>query len=425
MNSASYSALNYMNDRIEKPTEVVGEIISPLLQLPAESFLINMPLNWNTAHSLSRTSQWFGFFRANSQVNNSVGHVYELLHCFELGDYVRANKIAHAYPSAIFRSVNYRFTLSQKEHCVLYTSPLRYALETNNQRMLALFKQVVEPDLTEQFKCFEKQYSVRDSYRLIELVAESDYDGVEELIKVNPDLMFKHVIYDPESQLIRPVTGEKYKAIYQGVRPEYISPLKLAFKNYDSYMWSMFFELIKEDAKHQEFFMRQKEEQKECYDIEPLLNAYDQYLHIYEEINKNHAEMAQIQEDVLTQSFNKVGLLQRNAPRHLLLEIFRQDPLWGQVPDSGIKTSTRPPLQYLSYFEEEGEINISRLFAFLGQDLTIVRGESAVGALFMPWTQACNAKKDRDTLENLFRLRQQELAELLILPEQESNAFNP
>ncbi|WP_133140554.1 hypothetical protein [Legionella genomosp. 1] len=414
-----------MNDLIEKQTEVVGEFISPLLQLPAESFLINMPLDWDTAHSLSRSCQWFGFFRANSQVKNSVGSVYELLHCFELGDYVRANKIAHSCPSAIFRSVNYRFTLPQKVHCVLYTSPLRYALETNNQRMLALFKQVVEPDLTEQFKCFERQYKATDSYRLIERVAESDYDGVEKIIKVNPELMFKHVIYDPENQLILPITGEKYKAIYQAACPEYISPLKLAFKNYDSHMWSMFYELIKEDPRRLELFKRQKEEQNELYDIGPLLNAYDQYLLICEEIHKNHSEIGQIQEDVLTQSFNEVGLKQRNAPRHFLLEIFRQDPLWGQVPDSGIKTSTRPPLQYLSYFEEEGDINISRLFAFLGQDLSIVRGESAVGALFMPWTQACNAKKDRDTLENLFRLRQQELAELLPLSEPEFNTINP
>ncbi|MCE3046434.1 hypothetical protein [Legionella sp. 16cNR16C] len=414
-----------MNDLIEKQTEVVDEAISPLLQLPLESFLINTPLDWDAAHSLSRSCQWFGFFRANSQGENSVGHVYELLHCFELGDYVRADKIVHSCPSAIFRSVNYRFTLSQKEHCVLYTSPLRYALETNNQRMLALFKQVVEPDLTEQFKCFERQYKATDSYRLIELVAESDYDGVEKIIKVNPELMFKHVIYDSENQLILPITGEKYKAIYQEVCPEYISPLKLAFKNYDSHMWSMFYELIKEDPRRLELFKRQNEEQNELYDIGPLLNAYDQYLLICEEIHKNHSETGQIQEDVLTQSFNEVGLKQRNAPRHLLLEIFRQDPLWGQVPDSGIKTSTRPPLQYLSYFEDEGDINISRLFAFLGQDLSIVRGESAVGALFMPWTQACNAKKDRDTLENLFRLRQQELAGLLTLPEPEFNPINP
>ncbi|MFC3908060.1 hypothetical protein ACFORL_03065 [Legionella dresdenensis] len=432
---------------------------SVLFQIPPETYVDHMPLDLETIQKLTLTSKGFSFFRRNQA--HSLGEVYALMNCFVTGDYDRAELIVKEIPDVIFKSVNYLFSISinlannVKEDdkssndkirpypchytSCQYTSPLKYAVETNNARMQAIFLKYFQnsPERKEIFENCKKNYQTLDIYLLLERVANADYAEAEKLAKLNPDLMFQHVPYDRNShQTIASLPEEvNVEPVYSPTSPEYISPLKLAFKNYDSYMWAMFLELVKDHPDQLELFKQQKEEQKEHYNIEPLLKAYDNYLSTYNKYKAKYHAGTEIEKTEISNMFiflfNKVGEEQKKMPRHMLLEIFRpslptrslppaDSPIifspvfvWDKEHDFSINKDNRPPLQYIGYLEdEECYADVESYLYSLGKETTIVRGDHVLGARICVWAGSL-VKMDRDNFSRLYNTRVQELIDQL------------
>lgn len=76
---------------------------------------------------------------------------------------------------------------------------------------------------------------VSDVARLLDYVKVSDYDAAEKLVKQNPQLMFKYISYKTEDNKEDNNKDNNY---------EIISPLKLAAKSFDTYMWHIFLQAI-------------------------------------------------------------------------------------------------------------------------------------------------------------------------------------
>ncbi|WP_133139229.1 hypothetical protein [Legionella genomosp. 1] len=374
------------------------------------------------------------------------------MNCFVEGNYDTAEEIINKNPDAMFLPVNYCFNLQadtkeattpiESVSSFKYTSPLQYALEINHERMLALFEKYIKdnPEAREKFENCKKQFPPLDIYRLLDRVAHADYAEAEKLVKANPNLIFQHAIHYSNTQIIDPdqvPQGLDLKSLYGPASPEYISPLKLAFKNYDSYMWAMFLEL----TDNQEQFSQQIKDQQEHYTIVPLLKAYDSYLAIFEEYreryNNGTIETKKEIEMILTAEFNKVGEEQKKMPRHMLLEIFRptlegggrvavEDQMifspsfvWDEKHDFHIKENERPPLQFIGYVENESAPDDQPYFAImdvalplLGKDVTITRGNTRWGASVSPWSRS--AEIDRNNFSRLYDTRVKESEDELL-----------
>ncbi|KTD51439.1 hypothetical protein Lqui_0283 [Legionella quinlivanii] len=417
--------------------------IFPLLELPMERYIENIPLDLKTVQTLAKTCTKFSFFRRNS----FFGDTYALMNCVVEGNYDKAEEIVEENPGAIFSPVNYCFNLPtankesapdlvQSKSYFKYTSPLQYALEINHTRMLAIFEKYItdNPEAREKFENCKKQFPPLDIYRLLDRVAHADYAEAEKLAKANPDLIFQHAIHYSNTQIIDPdqlPQGFDPKFLYGPASPEYISPLKLAFKNYDSYMWAMFLEL----TGNQEQFSQQIKEQQEHYDIKPLLAAYDNYLAICDEYAKAYSPVSSpLQEELcqrLDSAFNKVGEEQKKMPHHMLLEIFRPSLteegavednaamifspsfVWKRDHDFSIRKNERPPLQYIGFDQSEQCFSVMKAgLLFLGKGIGIARGYTQEGAFF------CNrywpANIDRNNFSRLYDTRVKEFRDELV-----------
>ncbi|MCE3046408.1 hypothetical protein [Legionella sp. 16cNR16C] len=430
---------------------MTGQSDTPeLLKIPNSFYVQNVPFDLETVRTLAHTCKKFSIFRQK----NSYRDAYALMNCFVEGNYDRAEKIVIENPDAMFTQVNFHFKLrtDNKEapdleksvSCSKYTSPLQYALEINHERMLAIFESHTKdkPETKEKFENCKKQFPPLDIYRLLDRVAHADYAEAEKLAKANPDLILQHAIYYSNTQIIEEIPeGSDPKFIYGPATAEYISPLKLAFKNYDSYMWTMFSTL----TDNHEQFSQQIKEQQEHYNIQPLLTAYDNYLALFGEYVKacSNGNLQAAEEEEfckrLNSAFNKVGEEQKKMPRHMLLEIFRptlpEDDavednaaiifspsfVWNAHHDFSITKNERPPLQYIGFFEQ-CFTEMERALPFLGMGASIARGDRIEGAFLCErfWP----AITDRNNFSRLYDTRVKEFEDELLAALEKTDSYS-
>jgi len=154
---------------------------------------------------------------------------------------------------------------------------------------------------------------VPESVKLLHCVKEANYIKAKELIKNNPQIMFQEASIDSHS--------------------ETISPLKLAFKLLDTYMWKkIFMDQIKNNPDMMESFNKQIHEQKEHVNLEPFFTAYDEY----DALNTIH--LKDFQDEKVNYDLQKawlnIGKAQREReilPRHMLKEFCRSPYAWSKT----------------------------------------------------------------------------------------------
>lgn len=155
------------------------------------------------------------------------------------------------------------------------------------------------PDLYKVFK------NKQPAEKLLYYVKNASYAKVEKIIRKHPRLMFEKVTY----------------ALPNGKR-ETITPIQEAAKVYDEYMLKLFEQVLKEKyPEKMDTFNSQIQEQADHVDMEPLFQAYDNYLAQYQRY-----ERKEIRKLELETAWKKLGEAQLEyLPGHMLREYFRKN----------------------------------------------------------------------------------------------------
>jgi len=164
--------------------------------------------------------------------------------------------------------------------------------------------------------------------QLLNSVEHADYEQVEKIIANDPALMFGHVNYK-----------------FRNGSHECTSPLKCAFKLYDTYMWKIFYKRIRREANpdlEQEYvkrYIKQMQEQTTHIDLEPLFEAYTEYERQYQRWQHN-----EIMDEKLDEELFKLGTVQkRMLPVHMLKELSREEHnTWGVSSSFDVNITPRP-----------------------------------------------------------------------------------
>lgn len=165
-----------------------------------------------------------------------------------------------------------------------------------------------------------------DAVKLLSLVMSADWDKAAEIVDKNPGLMFQAVHHT-----------------YPDGRTEFTTPLRYAFKVYDTYMWKMFEKKIREKCPEKmEVFNEQLRTQKEYINLQPLYDAYEEY-----GAQAQDWQQEKIDDTVINLEWLKVGKAQRDfLPIHMLKEFLRKgvgfdDFVFGDlVPPRDVKFLT-------------------------------------------------------------------------------------
>lgn len=243
--------------------------------------------------------------------------------------------------------------------------------------------------------------------KLLHAVTLSDYDRAEALMSRDIGLIFKEVSFQ-----------------HANGRVECISPLKYAFKVYDTYMWQLFLSKIeeskelKEDEKREfkQAFIKQAYDQKEHLDLAPLLEAYKEYDRQYTRWLND-----EIKGEALDQAWLALGVQQREVlPWHMLKEFCRKGDSWSEnATFSTLSFLKISKCDVIYNWDSRREENLLRVA--LGVSYSLVRGgaqrvlASARGALFA--TRAWSAWLDSAIFRRLCEVRMSDLASQLSLLE--------
>lgn len=149
----------------------------------------------------------------------------------------------------------------------------------------------------------------------INLVENADYANVEELIQANPALIFTKIEDPTDPQQLT-------------------TPLKLAFKNFDTYMWTLFLNRIDGNQQYIGEFNKQKAQQTEHYDFASLEAAYLNLVKSIQKIDYNDNIEKFFPE--IHSAMLRVGLEQKTLPKHLLKTLC-SDPLFRHARDQSTK----------------------------------------------------------------------------------------
>jgi len=164
--------------------------------------------------------------------------------------------------------------------------------------------------------------------RLLKATEYADYEQVEQMIAYNSSLMFESVNY-----------------VFRDGSSERISPLKCAFKLYDTYMWKIFYEKIEKEAdpKLRQQYIRQMLEQANTrtknimIGLQPFL-AYKK--------NVKQFQLGFDKEIIpkkLEKKWFKLGTAQKKMlPVHMLKEFSREGDTWSADSNFDVNVTPRP-----------------------------------------------------------------------------------
>ena len=198
-------------------------------------------------------------------------------------------------------------------------------------------------------RMFQRSLQAVKAAKLLNLVSEAEYAKAEEMINADSLLMFQPVSYKK---------AEGNNAI--------ISPLKFAFMVYDTYMWKMFYEKIKNNTEYVDRFTQQAHEQKEHINLERFFAAY-------ETLEKKFDA-----EEDTDKAWLNVGLMQREIlPRHMLKESCREDNGWSPVAEFNVDLGypTNSDIYIFKRSCKEAVVPFRPKLG-LGFNFSLIRGES-------------------------------------------------
>jgi|GEM_PF-1734425 len=269
--------------------------------------------------------------------------------------------------------------------------PMEYALRNEDNR------QVWE-------MCYEKikiNHAAQQSAFLMYAVLYANYDAAERVINDNPASMF-----------------ESRDFVYPDGSKECISPLKYAFKVYDTYMWEMFYERIEKETNptlRQQYikqYMKQMLEQTTHIDLSLLFEAYIK-CETKDRHYWRHKDIAY--EEVKKECFN-VGMIQRRIlPVHMLKEFSREGDIWRADSSFDINVTPRP--KNCGFYEEYTTGDWKSLSSTLsdpkwGISFLLVKGrpDYVTQAFRVQKALAFQLSADRATFRRLFEVRKEDLA---------------
>ncbi|HLB42970.1 MAG TPA: hypothetical protein VJN02_09035 [Gammaproteobacteria bacterium] len=201
------------------------------------------------------------------------------------------------------------------------------------------------------------------AHQCLLLIMEADYDAVEKIIADDPLIMFSHVKLS---------------------NTETITPLKLAFKLYDTYMWKIFWEAIKDTPKYVAQFFEQKKAQQEHITLEPLFTKYNWYLG--QDQHWKDQEMTNEEHD---DAWRQLGKEQGNCLSKVkhMLKVFCSSKSWALKLETNLPfnahTTPRPRSFTVYNYDNQQFIDLSKpsFLAQLGSLYTLLRGPGGESSL--------------------------------------------
>lgn len=167
------------------------------------------------------------------------------------------------------------------------------------------------------FQCRQFKVLLPES-KLLWDVIRANYEAAEKTIDQDASLIFR-----------------SFRFTHPDGSSEWTSPLKQAFRNLDTYMWTLFYERIKHNSDWVQTFLQQAEEQVTQVDLSPLIVAYKTYE------TKRQSPFSVTRKEC-DQAWLAIGAEQRKLPIHMLKEFLRGSDTWNLYSDFDVKASPPP-----------------------------------------------------------------------------------
>ncbi len=256
-----------------------------------------------------------------------------------------------------------------------------------------------------QFPCdfIHRQFKViPKAGRLLNNVVDADYEKVSNAIDKDPSLMFEPVSF-----------------VYSDGSSERISPLKYAFKVYDTYMWMMFYEKIKDNPKWVEQFRKQELEQSEHIDLAPFFAASKEF----ETQHKcwQRGKISEESDEKNRLAWIKYGAAQHKyLPLHVVKEMAREGDTWRVNSTFDINARPAPSNCRLWDYTIGGYENFGKHWITLstiikdrgwGSSYTLFRGETSYCGMHPNMGHGfLKENKDPAIFRRYFAVRKEDLA---------------
>lgn len=343
-------------------------------------------------------------------------------------------------PEALFIPIDDPRTLINKAR----TSPARYALYSNHTRAISLIESLLlsNEKAKDRFKLKKNAVTPHPTYLLAQATFQANYAKITKLASSNPESIVTRVWCGQNQMLIMPFTetvdGTHLEPQYTFRKTENQSPIELACYSYDSFAIQIYISAIKNHAPHLlDELISQIKGQVEHYDIEPLLQTYRSYVefvrHVVIQDENTETQTDESESDTIELELVRMNKLQKNLPRHFLLEICRPYKMpasidgidvisytyhtWKESYDFSYKKNTPPPLQFISVNPSDiGYFNAAKLIDFLGYpslNAQIVRGDLEPGAQFVSYLYQGVIDEDCKIFSKLYQTRKVELNEMV------------
>lgn len=253
--------------------------------------------------------------------------------------------------------------------------------------------------------------------KLLEFVDGANYAEAKALVTKNSNLMFLHVSYKNNKNEYDKNNENRY---------EIISPLKLAFKLFDTYMWTIFKEAIQNNPQHLEQFKIQAHEQKEFLDLQLLFDAYQKYKDMYRNWTQTKVALARVNETLGELGKKQIEIL----PWHMIKEMCRygehyfDEYYFSKACDYNESTNFPKDIEpQIVNIEKKIKEKIIVLSSRLNSGYVLFRGQmESMAQIKLPKdTLQCDfvyhnefIYPDLDNLKRLFNQRKSEFQNLLI-----------
>ncbi|OGT56721.1 MAG: hypothetical protein A3F43_01985 [Gammaproteobacteria bacterium RIFCSPHIGHO2_12_FULL_42_10] len=241
--------------------------------------------------------------------------------------------------------------------------------------------------------------------QLLAYVDKSEYDNIEKMWKLKPDLMFVE-IKDKDGVLT--------------------TPLKRALYKIDTWTWKPFYEWIQENKQNQPYladlelkFLQQNDAQKKHVDLNYLQPLSDEYAVYDTQVQKWYRN--EITDAEIDREWKKLFEKQCEIlPFHMIREMCREgNGLWS--PESRFDAKTAPKggrvYDYTvgSYIKLDSDEFLSRF----GSSLGFVRGGAVSGAWMWAPAFGAGSARDADSIRQLCKVRTSDLASIPTLAQTE------
>lgn len=167
--------------------------------------------------------------------------------------------------------------------------------------------------------------------KLLSLIIQAAWHKAEKICMSNPAVIFKYVTLRKDGK-------------------QKISPLRLAIKLLDTYMWNMFWEKIQDNNHYVKLFLKQARKQTKHINLEPLFNGYAEFNKYYRLYVGCHTSW-----EIYWGALAELGVKQvKLLPTHMLIEFCRRGNLKSDS-DFNVESNHYPDLCKIGDYTEFGD----------------------------------------------------------------------